>query len=315
MKSAVAILLAVAAWGQTQTKTAPSPTERSANLPAQKIGANDLISVEVYNAPEMSKTIRVGGDGFIRLPMLKERIRVEGLLPPEVEAAIVAALKHEQILVEPYVTVQMEEYHSRPISVMGAVKTPLTFQADSTVTLLDALARADGIAPEAGPDILITRKPSDDDQPAPPVQRIAIKTLLEGTDPALNVKLDGGEEIRVPVAGRIFVVGNVKQPGAFTLQDPQETTLLKALALAGGLSPYSSSKAYIIRREANGAKNELPIELSKIMNRKAPDTALQADDILYVPDASGKRNTLAALDKLLGFGSGATAAIIYAGVH
>ena len=314
MKLAIALLVAAAAWGQAN-KTAPPTEEPSANLPAQKIGNNDLISVAVYNAPELSKSIRVGGDGYIRLPMMKQRIKVDGLMPPEVEAAITAALKHEQILVDPYVSVTMLEYHSRPISVMGAVKTPLTFQADSTVTLLDALARADGLAPEAGSEILITRKQDGENgQPTFLTQRIPIKSLIGGDDPELNVKLNGGEEIRVPTAGKIFVVGNVKAPGAFPLQDSGETTLLKALAMAGGLSPYSGRQAFVIRREANGTKNEIPVELSKIMARKAPDAQLQADDILYVPDATGRRATLAALEKVLSYGSGASAALIYAGV-
>jgi len=315
MKTAIALLLAVAAWGQP-SKNLNSQDEHKPNLPAQKIGPNDLISVEVYNAPELSRTIRVGGDGYIRMPMMKQRLKVDGLMPPEVEAAIAVGLKHEQIMVEPYVTVTMAEYHSRPISVMGAVKTPLTFQADSTITLLDALARADGLAPEAGPEILISRKPADDDPNAQPlVQRIPVKALMEAGDPNLNVHLTGGEEIRVPTAGKIFVVGNVKAAGAFTLQDSGETTLLKALALAGGLAPYPGKQAYIIRREANGAKNELPVELAKIIGRKAPDVPLQADDILYVPDATGRRATLAALEKVLAYGTGATAALIYAGVR
>jgi len=313
MKLAIALLIAAAAWGQTN-KNAPLD-DTKANLPAQKIGGNDLISVTVYNAPELSKSIRVGGDGFIRLPMMKQRIRVDGLMPPEVEAAIAAALKHEQILVDPYVSVTMLEYHSRPISVMGAVKTPLTFQADSTVTLLDALARADGLAQDAGAEILITRKQDDEDgNPTFLTQRIPIKALIGGTDPDLNVKLNGGEEVRIPTAGKIFVVGNVKGPGAFPLQDSEDTTLLKALAMAGGLAPYSGKQAFVIRRDSNGTKSEIPIELSKIMARKAPDAQLQADDILYVPDATGRRATLAALEKVLSYGSGASAALIYAGV-
>src|SRR5690349_6825576 len=125
MKFAIALLIAAAAWAQTGKNNPPSPQEEhSPNLPAQKIGTNDLISVAVYGAPELSKSIRVDSEGYIRMPMMKQRIKVDGLLPVEVEIAIAAALRHEQILVEPYVTVNMAEYHSRPISVMGAVKTP-----------------------------------------------------------------------------------------------------------------------------------------------------------------------------------------------
>src|SRR5438132_395272 len=153
MKIGIALLIAVAAWGQASKNNVPAPEDNSANLPAQKIGANDLILVSVYNAPELSRSVRVGPDGYIRLPMMKQRLKVDGLMPVEVETAIAAALKHEQILVDPYVTVNMGEYHSRPISVMGAVKNPVTFQADGSVTLLEALARAYGLSPDAGSEI------------------------------------------------------------------------------------------------------------------------------------------------------------------
>src|SRR5690242_15817463 len=90
--------------------------ELGANLPAQPIGPNDLIAVSVYDAPELSRTIRVSADGYIRMPMLKQRIRAEGFFPSDVEAAITQALQQEEMLVSPFVTVTIAEYHSRPIS-------------------------------------------------------------------------------------------------------------------------------------------------------------------------------------------------------
>ena len=99
-----------------------------ANLPAQRIAGNDLIAVSVYDAPELTRTVRVGEDGTIRLPMLKKRVQAEGLLPGGLENAIADALSSERILVDPIVTVTILEYHSRPISVVGAVHKPVTFQ-------------------------------------------------------------------------------------------------------------------------------------------------------------------------------------------
>ena len=126
-----------------------------------------------------------------------------------------------------------------------------------------------------------------------------------------NLRLSGGEEVRVPEAGKVFVVGNVKRPGAFTVEDGAETSILKMLALAEGLAPFAGKQAFIYRREASGSKNEIPIELSKIMERKAPDAPLLANDVLYIPDNRNKRLGLAILEKLLLFGgtAGATALI------
>jgi len=286
--------------------------EATANLPAQKIGPRDLVAIQVYDSPELTRTVRIGADGMIRLPMLKQRIKAEGLMPSDLESALANALEEEGILVEPLVTITVAEYSSRPISVAGAVKTPLTFQASAPVTLLEAVTRAGGLTPEAGSEILISKsQPGPDGEPTSLIQRVPVKALIDSGDAESNLKLTGGEEIRVPEAGKVFVVGNVKKPGAFPVQDGAETSVLKVLALAEGLAPFAGKQAYIYRREASGSKNEIPIELGRIMDRKAPDATLLANDVLYVPDNHGKRLGLAVLEKILMFGStaGATALI------
>jgi polysaccharide export outer membrane protein len=308
------LLLAILMVGAAQAR--PAAETASANLPAQPIGANDLVAVSVYDAPELTRTVRVGADGLMRLPMLKQRIKAQGRMPSELETAIASELVSEQLIVDPVVTVAIAEYDSRPISVAGAVKLPLTFQASGPVTLLEAITKAGGLAPEAGSEILVSRtRPGKDGSSMALVQRIPVKGLIGAADPGLNIALTGGEEIRVPEAGKVYVIGNVKKPGAFVVQDGAESTVLKMLALSEGLTPYSSKDAYIYRREANGGKNEIEIPLSRIMERKAPDAPLEANDILYVPDNKGRRMTLGALEKVLAFGGGAGAALIYAGVR
>jgi protein involved in polysaccharide export with SLBB domain len=99
------------------------------------------------------------------------------------------------------------------------------------------------------------------------------------------------------------------------MRDDSENTVLKALAMSEGLLPYAAKRAYILRREASGTKQEVPVELSNILARKSPDQPLLVNDVLYIPDAHGKRLGLAALEKLVLVGSGATSALIYAGVR
>jgi polysaccharide export outer membrane protein len=138
-----------------------------------------------------------------------------------------------------------------------------------------------------------------------------VKGLIDAADPELNIRLEGGEEIRVPECGRVFIVGNVKKPGAFLLTDGEDTSVLKALALSEGLLPFATDLAYIYRREGGtGGKNEIPIELKKIMQRKSPDVALLSNDVLYIPDNSGKRRTMTTLDRLATFGAGTLSGLI-----
>jgi polysaccharide export outer membrane protein len=314
MRSLLLLGLSSVAFPQAHTAVMPeiSTYTLPLNLPAQKIGPNDLISVAVYDSPEFTRAVRVGADGQIRFPMLTARINAQDALPSELETTIAEALMRENLIVDPFVTVAVVEYASRPINVTGAVRRPLTFQAVGPVTLLDAIARAEGLTADAGPEILVSRPGPDPAQEAGRlVQRISVKALMGASDPTLNLKLAGGEEIRIPEVGRVFVVGNVHKPGAFPVQDVSETTVLKMLALSEGLIPFASKQAYIYRREgAIGPKTEIPVELRKIMERKSPDVLLMANDILYVPDNTGRRTTLTALEKILAFGSAAGANVL-----
>jgi polysaccharide export outer membrane protein len=302
------IALLSAGLAQTQVRTISIP-ETTANLPAQKIGPRDLIAIQVYDSPELTRTARVGADGLVRLPMVKRLIKAEGLMPNELEGMIALALQEEGLLIDPLVTVTVAEYASRPISVAGSVKNPLTFQANSPVTLLEAITRAGGLTPEAGSEILISKtQPGPEGQPASLIRRVTVKALIDAADPEANLRLTGGEEVRVPEAGKVFVLGNVKRPGAFTVQDGAETSVLRMLALAEGLAPFYAKQAFIYRREGNGSRNEIPIEMSRIMQRQSPDVPLLPNDVLYVPDNHGRRLGIAALEKLLMFGSTAGAA-------
>lgn len=310
----LSLLISTAVLAQIQPGAVTQPG--GANLPAQKIGANDLLAVSVYGTPELSRTIRVSAEGFVRLPMLRSHIRAKGLLPAELEIALTEALTAEQILVYPVVTVTVVEYHSRPISIAGAVNRPITFQADTSVSLLDAITRAGGLHPDAGPEILVSRATSEaGGGPVAPVLRISVEALINSADPQWNIMLHGGEEIRVPEAGRIFVVGNVRKPGSYPVREISGTTVLKVLALSEGLAPYASKHAYIYRKEAaTGANNEIEIPLRAIMERKAPDVGVRAGDILYVPDNRKRRVRMSVLEKIIGFGSATVSGVLIWGV-
>jgi polysaccharide export outer membrane protein len=285
----------------------------SANLPVARLGKNDLIGITVYDSPELTRTVRVDSDGTIRLPMLEKHIQTAGLYPEELEKAITTALVNEQVLVIPIVTVSVVEYRSRPISVVGAVKTPMTFQDTGVVTLLDAITQAGGLADDAGQEILVSREqPSTDGKTSTIVQRIPVKGLFDTVDPSLNVTLQGGDVVRVPEAGRFYVVGNVKTPGAYVIKDSSQSSVLKALALSQGLNRYSTNTAYIYRVEGGtGGKSEIPIQLKKIMDRKSPDVPLMANDILYIPEAGGRRTTVATLGTMAMIAVAVGTALIY----
>lgn len=310
MKALILIATVCCALPAAQTQNRPaSPTgpmaeAGGANLPGAQVGPDDLIAVSVYDSPELTRTLRVDPGGYLTLPMVRKKLKVTGMAPSDLEKAIAGVLREEGILVSPVVLVTLVEYHSRPVSVVGAVKKPLTFQATGRVTLLDALARAEGLSADAAPSIVVTRQ-----QPNSPaslereVIRVTVRDLIDLAKPEANLVLHGGEEIRVPEAQRVFVVGNVKKPGAFPVREGTPITVLKALALAEGLSPYTDKLAFIYRQQGAGQeRKEIPVEIGKLVQRKTADVDLLADDVLYIPENKGRRTTVSLLEKTAGFG-------------
>jgi len=285
----------------------------SSNLPVGKLGRDDLIGITVYDSPELTRTVRVDSEGNIRLPMVQQHIKAAGLYPSELEKAVTTVLVEENVLVDPIVTVSVVEYRSRPITVTGAVKTPLTFQATGTVTLLEAISRAGGLADNAGSEILVSHPPpGTNDKSVILTERIPARALFNTENPSLNLELEGGENIRVPEAGRIFVAGNVKHPGVFPITDGSDSSVLRALALSEGLESFSGHTAYIYRIEGNGSKNEIPIDVKKIVARKSPDVPLYANDMLYVSSETGLRASAKGLAMVGGIGLGVASIVLYA---
>ena len=327
MKSLTVALLTIVAAGVLHAQSQPGTTSEmhvgpaatspgeSANLPGEQIGPNDLIGITVYDSPELTRTVRVDSDGTIRLPMLEKHIQAAGLDPEDLEKAIAKALIEGQILVDPIVTVTVVEYLSRPINVVGAVNKQVTFQATGDMTLLDAISRAGGLANNAGPDILVSRQePTSHGKSTTLTQRIPAHGLLDAVDPSLNLRLQGGDVVRVPEAGLVYVIGNVKTPGAYPIRGDSGTSVLKLMALTQGMNSFTARTAYIYRNEGgSGGNGQIPVELKKIIEHKSPDVPLMANDILYVPVAGGRKaafRTLAVVGAI-GVAVGTTLLYVY----
>jgi polysaccharide export outer membrane protein len=333
MKAEIVFLLAIAitAPAGAQTSSSASGGARSGpstgvQAPAvtgagsgliqsdMSVGPDDVIALTVFDVPELTRQLRIGTDGNIRVPLLKKKIDVNGMMPGEIETAIANELKTEDILVDPVVSVAVLEYHSRPVSVVGAVRMPVTFQALPNTHLLDAITRAGGLTDVAGSDIIVTHTVSGQDGKSSVInQRIPANKLMVDADDSVNIPLHGGEEVRVPEAGRVYIIGDVRHPGAIGVHDTTgNLTVLKAIAMSDGLDSFASKKtAYIFRKEGSPDQDGVPVNVKKILDRKSPDVVLQANDILYIPDSSGKRITMRALEATIGLSSAAATAAIY----
>lgn len=312
VRALVVLLIAVSAVGQrlstpqpgSAVPATPSVTAGS-NLPFEPLGPADLVRVTVTDAPELSQTFRVDQQGNLNLPLLREPLHASGLLPDQLRDKLSTALRSQHLLVNPVVDVAVVEYRSRDIVVGGAVKTPATVQDVGNLHLIDAISQAGGLLPEAGPDISVER-------PDGSSQRIAVRSLYDGQHPELNVALTAGSRVRVPTCDRVYVVGNVKKPGAFPFLDSHDTTVLQLIALSGGLDSFSRNKAYIYRLVAgNTQKTEIEVPLRRILDRKTADVNLAPNDILYVPTNGKLKASSSVLNHVTGIGNTAVSAAIW----
>jgi polysaccharide export outer membrane protein len=276
-----------------------------------KIGAGDVLTVEVFDVPQLTREVRVTQSGYISLPLLPIRVMARGLTAPQLEEVLQELLKANQLVTSPEVTVTVKQQNSHPIMVIGAVHTPQVIQATKPMSLVEVISACGGIADDAGATVIITRDPmamSDSNPPADPnspaagaanddlplTQTFSVNLLdvMNSTDPKNNVILTGGETVSVPKAGIFYVVGAVQHPGGFVLANNSNgMTVLMAVALAQGTIPTAkTTDAIILRKDPSTGKNkEIPINLKQILTRKTEDTTLLANDILFVPDSNEKR--------------------------
>ena len=309
----VPALISIATVAQRLSSPPPGPAFPAtpvaiggANLPFQPIGASDLVRLTVSDSPELSQSFRVDKQGNLNLPLMRIPIHAEGLMPDALRDEIATALRAQHLLVNPIVDVAVVEYRSRDVTIAGAVKTPTTIQEIGNLRLLGALSQAGGLLPEAGPEIIV-------EQANGSIQRLSVRQLFDGLHPELNVLILAGAQIRVPQCERVFVVGNVKRPGAFPFQNLQDTTVLQLLALSGGLDSFSLNKAYIYREELGSAqKTEIEVPLRRILDRKTQDVKLAANDILYVPTNGKLKASASVLNHVTGMGNTAVSAAIWA---
>jgi polysaccharide biosynthesis/export protein len=309
----VSTLISIAATAQRLASPQNGPVSPAtpiaiggSNLPFQPIGASDLVRLSVNDAPELSQTFRVDRQGNLNLPLLNKPILAAGLMPNALRDQIAATLRAQHLLVNPVVDVSVVEYRSRDVTVAGAVRTPMTIQELGDLRLLGALGQAGGLLPDAGPEIIV-------EQANGTAQRISVRELFDGLHPLLNIPVAAGAQIRVPECEQVFVVGDVKRPGAFPFQDMQDTTVLKLLALSGGLDSFSRNQAYIYRAQPGSTqKTEIEVPLRRILDRKSEDVKLAPNDILYVPINGKLKASASVVNHVTGIGNTAVSAAIWA---
>lgn len=281
-----------------------------------RIGPRDVIEVRIEDAPELSMTYQVNADGTFLMPYLK-RIKAEGKTPEELSALIADGLRN-RYLKDPQVIVSMKQYYSRSFFIQGSVRKPGVYQIEGRPSLVKLITVAGGLADNYGSTAFIMREKKQDkrsDSPAAgdaqsePVMQAADSKAAQDSkaaeDPQYelrtvnisglykgridqNVFIEPGDIVTIPPIDVFFVAGEVNAPGSFPLKDG--TTLRQAISLAQGTSFNAATGNGVIFREdlANGKRQEIKVDIGSVMKGKQEDIAIQANDIIIVPNSRAK---------------------------
>jgi polysaccharide biosynthesis/export protein len=255
------------------------------------LGPGDVVRVQIAEEPDLTGTFQVTEGGFLGISSLG-LVKAAGHTAPELADIIRKAYQQAEILNNPIVTVYVQEYRSRKVMVLGAVARPSVYSLDKRTSLLEVVSNAGGLAPNAG-QIIVTQRNGT-------VRRLDAAQLANGGDPALNIQIDAGDVVSVSTAPVVYVVGAVTKPGGFVVQDSASgLTILQALAMAEGLqSTAAPNRAIVLRnKQAGKGREQVPVNIGKLLEGKAVDQTLSPNDILFVPE-SGSKKTARALGRM-----------------
>ena len=291
-----------------------------------RVGAEDVLEVSIFEWELREETksveIRVSETGLISLPVVGD-MNVTNLTVEEIKAKIEKRLKDWQIIPNPRVSVVVQQFRSKRVAVVGAVRDPGTYTIRRNVTtLLDILSLAGGPDARAGQLAYVIRdiRPvmsSDDgagkgadqttagkrspyaglpfDPSAKEVIAIDLYELLELGDLKLNVLVGNGDVVNVPEAKRFHVIGYARDPGSFPLKKP--TTVLEGIAMARGFQEIEASKKKcVVKRKTTEGEYIIPVDLVAVAKGEAPNFYLQPDDIIYVRQTTLRRTLLYTYD-------------------
>jgi len=267
------------------------------------IGAEDVLDVEVFDTPELSTaTARVTESGDVNLPVLGP-VQVAGLSPNEAALKIETELKTRGIMLQPHVTVSIVESAPRGATLLGEVKSPGVYSVMGRRRLLDLIAMAGGLGPNAGKLVTIAHR---DDPQHPEMVRLVPRAAQLGSQQ--NPMIHPGDTIMVGRAGVVYILGDVKKPGGFLIDNDEHISLMQALTLAGGWNKEAAlSKAVVIRKIPQGHK-QLDLDLKHVLKGKQADIKVEDGDILYVPSSLGKTLAYRGIEAVI---AAAQTAVVY----
>ena len=311
-----------------QSTSTPSAATQSASareaVPVTKAGCNTQVRSTYLLGPDdelqisgpeleetVNKSVRVDGEGDIQVPLVG-RVHVSGLTVQQAEQELNKRLS--KYIKNPQAALDVKELRSQPASVLGAVNTPGVHQVAGRKTLLEMISMAGGIRADAGYSIRITRQVEWGCIPLPgatldasgrySVAQVNLQDIMSAKRPEENIQILPQDVVSVPKAELIYVTGAVKKSGGFILGEQETMSVLKAVSLAEGLGTAPDPKHARIVRNVGDQHTEIPVDLKALLQGKGKDVTMQGNDILFIPDSTGRKVALRIMEAAIQTGTG-----------
>jgi polysaccharide export outer membrane protein len=268
----------IASWAQ-----APAPIVPESLL----IGPGDQLRVTVFDVPELTQDLRVDDNGNAALS-LGGIVQLSGLTSTQAAHKIEVILRSQNYIKEPHVQVSITEYVAQKVPVLGEVKNPGSYSLQTPRPVLSVLTLAGGLTETADRRIQIQRGTT-----STKVSYFLSNNASETFD--TGVLVYPGDTVFVPKAGIVYILGDVRLPGGYTMTDNRgKLSALELVARAGGINTTSkASKTHLMRKTDKGY-TETPVNFGDLERGKIPDFDLVDGDIIWVPFSYTKNFALGA---------------------
>jgi len=256
--------------------TAVGAQEKTAESDRYRVGVGDVIDVEAFQEEEISGEFSVEASGSITFPLLGA-VPVTGMTPAEI-ATVLEEMLERDFYVDVQLKVEVEDFASQPVTLLGEVQTPGTYYLEGRTTLTELLSKAGGLKTSAGPVLELRRTAPSEGEGRP--QPLIFETAKLSTGEAgRDVILQAGDVLFVSPKKIYFITGEVARPGQYEIS--LGMTLMQALSQAGGVGKFAS-QIIEVHREVDGEKRILTFDLSHIRKGRLADPAVVSGDVIFV---------------------------------
>ncbi len=244
-----------------------------------RLGTRDLVEIRVLEIPELNLERRVSENGTLTLPLIGD-LPVAGLTAGEVQSRLETLLR-EKYVNRANVSIVIKEFANKPVSIVGAVMRPGSLNISGRWTLLQAISAAGGLTPAAGRKIYVLRRAENGLSDTLEIDR---DELFQRSSAKWDIPIFPSDVVNIPARTtvRIFVLGEVKAPGAVEFDSDDRISLLSVIAKAGGLTDRASKSILLKRRGPDGKDTETEINYRRIIAGDEPDPELRGDDVVVV---------------------------------